>query len=228
MVKRKPELVVFDMDGVLVDVRESFHRTILQTVRHFTGQRVSRAEIQSWKNRSGYNDDWRLTTDWVRSLGGRASYEEVKRQFERFYWDGEGEGNVARERWLLARDRLRRWARRTELAIFTGRSRRELQHTLERFRVERYFRRTVTMDDVQRPKPDPEGLWRILNGGDPASALSLGDNIDDALAARRCGMDFVAVLPRNSEARRLRAARLRRAGASMILDNVNQLERWLE
>lgn len=228
MVKLKPELVVFDMDGVLVDVRESFHRTILQTVRHFTGRRVSRAQIQSWKNRSGYNDDWKLTTDWVRSLGGRASYEEVKRQFERFYWGEKDDGNVARERWLLTRGRLRSWARRADLGIFTGRSRRELQHALERFRVQRYFRRTVTMDDVQQPKPDPEGLLRILNGGDPARALYLGDNIDDALAARRCEMDFIAVLPRNSEARRLRAARLRRAGASMVLDNVNQLERWLE
>jgi len=227
MVKLKPELVVFDMDGVLVDVRASFHRTILQTVRHFTGRRVRRAEIRQWKNRSGYNDDWKLTTDWIHSLGGRAGYEEVKRQFERFYWGEDGDGNVARERWLLARERLRRWVRRADLAIFTGRSRRELQHTLARFGVERYFRRTVTMDDVRHPKPHPEGLLCILGGGDPSTALYLGDNIDDALAARRCRMNFLAVLPRNSEARRLSAARLRRAGARIILHDVNELEKWL-
>lgn len=227
MVKLKPELVVFDMDGVLVDVRESFHRTILQTVRHFTGRRVRRAEIQEWKNRSGYNDDWKLTTDWIRSLGDRASYDEVKRQFEGFYWGQKGKGNVTRERWLLARGRLRRWARRVELAIFTGRSRRELQHTLERFGVERYFPKTVTMDDVKRPKPYPEGLLRILDGGDPSAALYLGDNIDDALAAQRCRMNFVAVLPHSSQSHRLCAARLRRAGARIILDNVNELEKWL-
>jgi HAD superfamily phosphatase len=227
MLKLEPELVVFDMDGVLVDVRESYHCTILQTVRHFTGRRAARAEIQHWKNRSGYNDDWKLTTDWIRSLGGRESYERVKRQFERFYWGENGKGNVARERWLLDRARLSRWARRAELAIFTGRNRRELQHTLERFGVQNYFRRTVTLDDVRRAKPHPEGLRRILDGGDPKAALYVGDNIDDALAARRCGMTFVGVLPRNSEARRLRVARLRRAGASLILSDVNELERWL-
>ena len=43
MVKPAIELVILDVDGVLVDVRESFHRTTVQTVRHFTGQRVSRA-----------------------------------------------------------------------------------------------------------------------------------------------------------------------------------------
>ena len=204
MVKPAIELVILDVDGVLVDVRESFHRTTVQTVRHFTGQRVSRAEIHRWKNRSGYNDDWKLTTDWICSLGRRVSYEEVKRQYQRFYWGESGDGNVARERWLLPRARLRRWARRAELAIFTGRTRRELGHTLARFGVARYFRRIATLDDVLRSKPAPEGLLRILDGRDPVSAVYAGDNVDDALAAQRCGIAFLGVLPRNSAARRLR------------------------
>ena len=227
MVKPAIELVILDVDGVLVDVRESFHRTTVQTVRHFTGRRVSRAEIHRWKNRSGYNDDWKLTTDWVRSLGRRVSYEEVKRQYQRFYWGESGEGNVARERWLLPRARLRHWAQRAELAIFTGRTRRELGHTLARFGVARYFRRIVTLDDVRRSKPAPEGLLRILDGRDPVSAVYAGDNVDDALAAQRCGIAFLGVLPRNSAARRLRAARLRQLGAQAILGHVSELEEWL-
>ncbi len=75
--KLRPELLVFDMDGVLVDVRESYHRTILETVRHFTGRRVSLEQVQRWKNRSGSNDDWKLTTDWIRALGGGETYREV-------------------------------------------------------------------------------------------------------------------------------------------------------
>ena len=227
MVEPAIELVILDVDGVLVDVRESFHRTTVQTVRHFTGQRVSRAEMHRWKNRSGYNDDWKLTTDWICSLGRRVSYEEVKRQYQRFYWGESGEGNVARERWLLPRARLRRWARRAELAIFTGRTRRELGHTLARFGVARYFRRIVTLDDVRRSKPAPEGLLRILDGRDPVSAVYAGDNVDDALAAQRCGIAFLGVLPRNSAARRLRAARLRQLGAQAILGHVSELEEWL-
>ena len=227
MVEPAIELVIFDVDGVLVDVRESFHRTTVQTVRYFTGQRVSRAEIHRWKNRSGYNDDWKLTTDWVRSLGRRVEYEEVKRQYQQFFWGEKNGGNVDRERWLLPPARLRRWAQRAELALFTGRTRCELQHTLERFDVARYFRRIVTQDDVGQPKPAPEGLLRILEGRDPALALYAGDNVDDALAARRGGIAFVGVLPRNSEARRLRAARLRQLGARTILGHVTELEKWL-
>ncbi len=225
MVKRIPEILIFDVDGVLVDVRESFHRSILDTIEHFTGRRMTFAQIHRWKNRSGYNDDWKLTTDWLAELGRPLAYARVKRQFQKFYWGTNGGGNVARERWLVPRGRLRRWAESAELAIFTGRTRRELRYTLEHCGTADCFRRMVTMDDVERLKPDPEGLLRILAGRQPSLALYLGDHLDDAQAARRAGIPFIGILPRNSEARRLRAGKLRKLGARIILDNVNELER---
>src|SRR5205823_14783438 len=133
----------------------SFHRSILDTVRHFTGRRVTFAGIQQWKRKSGYNDDWKLTTDWIAELGGNVEYAVVKKQFQKIYWGVNGRrGNVWRERWLLPRRRLEGWARRAELALFTGRNRKELRHTLEHFGVSDVFRRTVAMEDVKRLKPD--------------------------------------------------------------------------
>jgi len=228
MLKIRPEIVIFDVDGVLVDVRGSFHRTILQTVRLFTGRRAAYAEIHRWKNRPGYNDDWKLTTDWIAALGGTVSYAEVKKQFEKFYWGRNGSGNVKLERWLVPRTRLRRWGGRAELALFTGRTRLELDHTLRNFQVASYFQRIVTTSDVARPKPDPEGLLRVLDGRDPARALYLGDNIDDATSAQRAGVPFIGVLPRGSHAWRHRAAGLRELGARIILGSVSELAKWWE
>ena len=54
-------LIVFDMDGVLVDVTESYRESIAQTVKHFTGVEVTREQIQDYKNQGGWNDDWKLT-----------------------------------------------------------------------------------------------------------------------------------------------------------------------
>ncbi len=223
----KIDIVIFDVDGVLVDVRDSFHCTILQTVRHFTGKSVPRAEIQDWKNRSGYNDDWKLTTHWIRALGVNVRYAKVKEQFQRFYWGENSDGNFLKERWLLRRARLRRLAKTVELALFTGRTRRELKPTIECSGAGRYFRRIVTQQDVKRLKPHPEGLLRILAGRDPRTALYLGDNIDDALAAQRAGVVFVGVLPPRSLARRLRAGNLRQLGARVILGDVNEVVDWL-
>ena len=224
--KFSPQLIIFDVDGVLVDVRGSFHRSILDTVRHFTGRRMTYADIQQWKRRTGYNDDWKLTTDWVASLGHPVPYARVKRQFQKFYWGENGaRGNVWRERWLVPRHRLERWAQRAELALFTGRTRRELRHTLDHFGVAHLFRRTVTMDDVERLKPDPEGLHYLLGRVPPRNAVYLGDVLDDALAARHARVPFLAVLPRGSDAHRVRAAQLRRHGARLVLHDVNELER---
>jgi phosphoglycolate phosphatase-like HAD superfamily hydrolase len=134
-------------------------------------------------------------------------------------------GNVAKERWLITHKRLERWSGRAELAIFTGRTRRELSHTLVGTEAHDIFRRAVTMDDVKKGKPDPEGLRLLLDGMPKNEALYLGDNIDDALSAQRAGVPFLGVLPHGSEAHNARAKRLRDLGALKILHSVLDLEK---
>ena len=225
--KLVPKLVIFDVDGVLVDVRGSFHRTIIETIHSFTGQRPTYAEIHQWKNRTGYNDDWRLTTDWIASLGKPIPYAKVKARFQKFYWGTKAQpGNVSREKWLVTHSRLEQWSRRADLALFTGRTRRELRYTLEGTHANNIFRRAVTMNDVKKGKPDPEGLHLLLDGGSPRDAVYLGDNIDDALAAKRARVPFLGVLPLGSEAHRFRAAKLRELGALAVLHNVKDLEKF--
>ena len=225
--KLAPKLVIFDVDGVLVDVHGSFHQSILDTIHFFTGHRPKHAEIHQWKNRTGYNDDWRLSTDWIASLGKPVPYAKVKARFQKFYWGTKDRpGNVAREKWLITPSRLRLWSQRAELALFTGRTRRELRHTLDLSPANGIFRRAVTMDDVKKGKPDPEGLHLLLDGAPPRDAVYLGDNIDDALAAKRARVPFLGVLPQGSEAHTFRAAKLRELGALAVMHSVRDLEKF--
>jgi len=226
--RSQPKLIIFDVDGVLVDVRGSFHRTTLETVKFFTGKHVTRAELHDWKNQSGFNDDWKLSTAWVQSLGGKFEYEEVKSKFIELYWGEQGTGNVTREKWLLPTAQLQRLAKRAELAIFTGRTRKELDHTLERCRVRRFFKNVVTVEDVSHPKPDPEGLLKILKAGDPRTAIYVGDNIDDALASQSARIPFVGIAFGRGEARRHRRDLLQKIGAQAVLSDVTRLENWLK
>jgi HAD superfamily hydrolase (TIGR01548 family) len=225
-VKLSPKLVIFDVDGVLLDVHGSFHKSIVDTVHYFTNRRVTYAEIHEWKNKTGYNDDWRLTTDWIASLGEAVPYATVKRRFQKFYWGTKLKpGNVSREKWMITHPRLERWSKRAELALFTGRTRRELRHTLLGSPADRVFRRSVTMDDVKKGKPDPEGLVLLLNGLAPSKALYLGDNIDDAMASKLAGVPFLGILPHGTDAHRHRAAALKELGALRILHSVTDLEK---
>ena len=53
----------------------------------------------------------------------------------------------------------------------------------------------VGADDVEREKPDPEGLIRAMEhfGTDPSETVFIGDTDVDAEAAFRAGVDFVRV-----------------------------------
>lgn len=221
-------VIIFDIDGVLVDTRGSFQRTTLETVRLLTSKRVTHSELHRWKNRPGFNDDWKLSHAWVNQLGVKLDYEEVKRRFVEIYWGNGKNGNVRREKWLLPRATLKRLAKIAPLAIFTGRVHQELDYTLDRWKVRDCFETIVTVEDVSKSKPDPEGLLKILAGRDPATALYVGDNIDDAVAAEAAGVPFVGVLPRRSAERRHRGTRLKDLGALTILGGVNELEAWLQ
>jgi HAD superfamily hydrolase (TIGR01548 family) len=225
----QPQILIFDVDGVLVDVQGTYWRSALETVRYLSGKRVTYAQLHQWKNKPGYNDDWRMTADWVTSLGRPTTYLEARAAFERFYWGSNGKpGNVRNEKFLVTPGQVERWARRFELDLFTGRTRQEFSYTFERWAPAAHFRTVVTTDDVEKGKPHPEGLLKILGQRDASTALYVGDNIDDALAARDAGVPFMAILPAGMYGYRARATKFRELGALALLPRATALNEWLK
>ena len=55
------DAVVLDVDGVLVDVADSYRRAIVETVERRHGTTIERATIQRFKDAGGFNNDWELT-----------------------------------------------------------------------------------------------------------------------------------------------------------------------
>lgn len=223
-----PQILIFDVDGVLVDVRRSFWLSGLETMRFLTGKRVRWAALHKWKSKPGNNDDWSMVSNWATALGRPTTYEQAREAFQQFYWgkDGKG-GNARKERFVVTPKQIERWGRRFELNLFTGRTRREFAYTFDRWSAARHFHSVVTMDDVKRKKPYPDGLLKILGERDPATALYVGDNIDDALAARDAKVPFMAILPRGTYEYRKRAARFRELGALALLPRIVALNEWL-
>jgi HAD superfamily phosphatase len=224
----QPQILIFDVDGVLVDVRESFWRSALQTVRHLTGKRVTWNALYQWKNKPGNNDDWSLVSHWATALGHPTSYEEARDAFQQFYWDFDGRpGNVRREKMLVSARQIENWARSFELDLFTGRTRQEFSFTFDRWPASSSFRTVVTMNDVKRKKPYPDGLLLIIGRRDPDTALYIGDNIDDALAARAARVPFVAILRPSAYGYQARARQFRQLGALAILPRATALKTLL-
>jgi len=212
------------VDGVLVNVRGTYWRSALDTVRYFTGKRVTYAELHQWKSQPGCNDDWSMVAAWVTALGKPLSYEQARSAFERFYWGSDGKpGNVRNEKMLVSPRQIEKWAEGFELNLFTGRTRQEFSFTFDRWPATKYFRTIITMDDA-RKKPHPDGLQIILGARDPRTALYVGDNIDDALAARAADVPFLAILGPDEQRDRAPAAQFRKLGALALLPRVTELE----
>ena len=55
------DAVVLDIDGVLVDVADSYRRAIVESVEQVYGDSIGNADIQAFKNAGGFNNDWELT-----------------------------------------------------------------------------------------------------------------------------------------------------------------------
>jgi phosphoglycolate phosphatase-like HAD superfamily hydrolase len=209
-------------------VRGTYWRSALDTVKHLTGKRVTYAELHKWKSKPGFNDDWNMTAAWATSLGRPTAYDEAREAFNKFYWGSAGRpGNVRNEKLLVTPRQIERWARHYELNLFTGRNRKEFSYTFDAWLGVRYFRKVITMDDVECIKPHPEGLHKILGKRDPATALYLGDNIDDALAARDAGVAFMAIIAPGEHGYRQRSARFRELSALALLPRATDLNKWL-
>ncbi len=71
------DTVVLDIDGVLVDVEDSYRRAVVESVRRVYGETVDRDSLQAFKDAGGFNNDW-LLTDAIALyvLGQRAGFDE--------------------------------------------------------------------------------------------------------------------------------------------------------
>jgi HAD superfamily hydrolase (TIGR01548 family) len=55
------DAVVLDVDGVLVDVADSYRRAVVESVERVHGSTVDRTDLQRFKDAGGFNNDWELT-----------------------------------------------------------------------------------------------------------------------------------------------------------------------
>jgi HAD superfamily phosphatase len=217
-------LLVFDMDGVLVDVSESYREAIRATVHHFTGREVSHDLIQQYKNAGGWNNDWALSHKIINDLGVQAEYHAVVDYFQHIFFGSNHDGFMRREKWLPAPGLLGRLQQRFALAIFTGRLRSEVEITLHRFVPDFHFDMIVPDDEVPNPKPAPDGLLLIRSRlkGDPA--WYVGDTVDDARSSRAAGIPFIGIASPSSPSPQELSELLKKEGAVHVLANINEIE----
>lgn len=218
--------LLFDMDGVLVDVSQSYRVAIKKTAEFFTGDDISDKDIQVLKDKGGFNNDWDLTEELILKRGKTIDKQEIIDKFQEFYL-GKGDGGlIQNERWILDKKVLVELKRKFKLGIVTGRPKAEAEFALRNNDMSDYFDVLVAMEDTVEQKPDPSPIRLALKGLDCTEGFYIGDTIDDAKMAANAGIPFILVRPPGVDVDIEKI--LSDTDTGFVLDDINEIKKVIE
>lgn len=225
------DLIVFDIDGVLIDTRQSYRLAIKGTYEHFAGQEIEPSAIQRAKNLGGLNNDWDLTEYLLNQSGLDIPKQDIIDKFQELYFGDDGSGFIKNEELLVPKEMLEQLASQYDLAVFTGRPRKEALFALESRGLDGLFAPIVSMDDLpmDRQKPDSLGLDKIIDITQPMEVYYLGDTADDMIAAvkAKATVKGIGVLPPQDKSDELKDS-LYEKGAVGVLYKTEEILEYLE
>ncbi len=247
-------ILVFDIDGVIRDVGGSYRLALADTVEQFTGQyRPTSAEIDQLKTEGRWNNDWEASQELIyryfeaegqpRALQS-LDYEAIVAFFQSRYrgtdpthWTG----YICDEPLLIQPDYLAALSQaQIAWGFFSGATRGSASYVLEK-RLGLAAPLLVAMEDAPG-KPDPTGLLLSVQQLEARNQLPpllpviyAGDTVADMQTVQAAMQQQperrwlgVGVLPPHAQLTEDYAdayrRNLKRVGASIILNNISQLD----
>lgn len=208
--------IIFDIDGVLIDVAYSYRVAIEKTANVILREKgfVVKAtikDVDKIKDLPGFNNDWDATYTLVDLLSkgikkekfrqqakplrakdkqGEA-YKKIKDTFQTFY-----RKLMTEEKCLVSKRLLQSLEKmKLKLGIVTGRPRKEALFALRFFGLDKYFSdiNIVALEDTAEEKPSPAPLIEAKKRMKVLNPLYVGDTINDAIAAKKAGIPCIFV-----------------------------------
>lgn len=240
-------IVIFDIDGVVRDVAQSYRRALADTVEHFTNgaYRPSSEDIDTLKSEGIWNNDWEASQELVyryfEALGPQREsimldYDTLVAFFQSRYRGTNWDGYICFEPLLLQPSYLESLADAgISWGFFSGATRGSASYVLEG-RLGLKSPILVAMEDAPG-KPDPTGLLatvRLLENEGATPVIYVGDTVGDMYTVEKARIQDdkrrwigVGVLPPHVQESPSRkdayAETLLQAGAAVVLSNVQEL-----
>ncbi|WP_028548965.1 pyrophosphatase PpaX [Paenibacillus sp. UNC451MF] len=177
--------MLFDLDGTILDTNELIIQSFLHTFDGITKEPVTREHI--------IPNMGRPLVEQMQFFSGRDTVDDLVQKYRRF--------NIEKHDALVkefpdVRETLGRLhAAGIKLGVVTSKVRVTTEMGLKLCGIYDLFGAIVTVDEVQRAKPDPEGIRKALKelGSDANGALMVGDSHYDLEAAHNAGIPSVGV-----------------------------------
>jgi pyrophosphatase PpaX len=178
--------ILFDFDGTLADTLPICFYAFRQVFREFDNRELTEKEIASMfgPSETGIIEDNLLNK------------ESIQKAIERYYYyyDKEHANLVKQNEEITCLLHFLK-SINIKLGIVTGKARRSLEISLDKLNMNGLFDVIITGDDVERPKPDSEGVLKAISilNLDPSEAIFVGDSNADIQAGKNANVITIGV-----------------------------------
>lgn len=215
------KLAIFDVDGTLVDSGAMIAASLTSA---FWAEGLAVPERDRMMSIVGLS-----LLDAVKALAPTEehnTHERLAAAYKEAFWENRAKGNHMEHLFDGALELLTTLHARDDvlLGIATGKSRRGVDHLVDRLGFQGWFA-TIQTSDEHPSKPHPSMVVTALaeTGAEPSDAIMIGDTSYDIAMARAAGVGAAGVSWGNHA-----VVELTRAGAHTISNDFKELEGHLE
>ena len=203
------QLIVFDLDGTLIDSETDLMLSANYTLREFGFSERSEAEVRSYIGNGAIKLLERClpeechekdSTFALPHLKSDIKIDPIYQVFMDHYLSHCHENTFIHEGVMEflteLKDKQAGDSSELKLAILTNKPLSPTQQILEHLQLDSYFFQVIGGDSFATKKPHPVGLNHIMEQAqvDPEQVLMIGDGLPDMLVAQAAGVDSVAIL----------------------------------
>jgi pyrophosphatase PpaX len=177
--------VIFDFDGTLADTLPVCFLAFEAVFREFDNRDITSDEIKAMFGPS--------ETGIIRKNLNNKNYDKAIELYYAIY--GEQHRNSVKDNEEITALLRQLKTNGYKLGIVTGKARRSLDISLDCLGLNNFFDVLITGDDVEFPKPHPEGIYKALEQLNVShrEAVFLGDSYADIMAGKHANVYTIGV-----------------------------------
>lgn len=177
--------VIFDFDGTLADTLPIVYKSFQHIFENYRNEKKTDEDIKAMFGPA--------ENDIIKKHFAANQVDAAIERYHDYYWNHH-------DSWVKRSHEIEDLLhfireRGLNLAIMTGKGRKSLDLSLKALEMEDLFEMTVTGDEVAKPKPDAEGILKILKEFEtlPEEAVFIGDSDVDIKAGKSAGVETIGV-----------------------------------